>query len=332
MQDTTLDIGRRWSLQSPWLERFYERKCYTLRDALKGQTDDASVSNLLQSAKTQPRMMEFLRRHTLTGDDAKALGEVNRLVVEAALPNTSLRDACWVVETQSPSARFILAAKGKAYQAAKGAAVQITPETYTSKDINADIEYKATAEWDENFLEDAAWPAAQRLIQEAGRAVEEMIATKIKDTLGGISNSDLAGGGPVSLAATMTYANLVDMRSQVEQEDFRPDVTLLHPREANELLKDQAFIDSLQYGEFVDKARGEFARDVLGMRFIKSTIIPAGTVYTLDSRWALGLVIRRDHLTKTYEDARQSLFGVVDSVRIGIDTLRTQAVAKGTGS
>jgi len=307
-------------------KHFLNRRCYTQRSMFE---DVNQLQSILEKASTN-RFIQYWKKHTLQQSDAGAIGEVSRVIVEAALPELVGREMCWVVETTENKVRFPKAKKGKAQARIVGGtgAVEIIPERMEFQDIEADTEIISPAAYTDSYLEDAAWPAVRKATEECGRAVAEKETEIIVEKFDAIPDSELAG--VVTLSNPMTAANLTDIITLVRKEDFKPDKVFMNPAQFGELKKDSNFIDDLRWGESLDKERGEMARMIDGTRIFISTKINQPNVYAIDSRYACGLVIRRDLIIEPFDKRDQLLSGVIASSRIGVGILRTKAIAKGT--
>ncbi|MEM3383855.1 MAG: phage major capsid protein [Nitrososphaerales archaeon] len=306
---------------------FLDRKCYTQKSIME---DNIQLQSILEKASSN-RFVQFWKKHTLQQSDAGAIGELSKVVVEAALPELVGREMCWVVETTESKVRFPRAIKGKAQARIVGGTgqVEIIPERMDFIDIEADTEIIASSAYTDAYLEDAAWPAVRRATEEAGRSVAEKETELIVEKFDSISNSDLAGGAQITLSNPCTMDNLIDIITNVRKEDFIPDKVFMNPAQFGELKKDDTFIDSLKWGELLDKERGEMARMIDGVRIFVSSKINAQKVYAIDSRWACGLVIRRDLIIEPFDKRDQLISGVIASSRIGVRILRSKAVARG---
>ncbi|MGB9660362.1 MAG: phage major capsid protein [Nitrososphaerales archaeon] len=303
---------------------FLNRRCYTQKSIME---DPAQLQSLLEKASSN-KFIQYWKKHTLQQSDAGAIGEVSRVIVEAAYPELIGREMCWIVETTENKVRFPKVKRGKAQARIVGGTgqVEIIPERMEFQDIEADTEIISPIAYTDSYLEDAAWPAVRRATEEAGRCVAEKETELIVEKFDGISDSDLAN--VITLSNPMTASNLTDIITSVRKEDFKPDKVFMNPVQFGELKKDSNFIDDLRWGESLDKERGEMARMIDGTRIFTSTKIT--NVYAIDSRWACGLVIRRDLIIEPFDKRDQLVSGVIASSRIGIGILRTKAVAKGT--
>ena len=317
------------TLDKLWEEfprHFLNRKCYTQKSVME---DPVQLEQLLNKAAGN-KFLQYWKKHTLQQSDAGAIGEVSRTVVEAALPELVGREMCWVVETTEAKVRFPKAVKGKAQARIVGGTgqVEIIPERMDFTDIEANTEIISPAAYTDSYLEDAAWPAVRRATEEAGRAVAQKETELIVAAFDAIAASDLAGGAVVAMSNPMTASNLTDMITNVRAEDYKPDKVFLNPAQFGALKKDANFIDDLRWGEALDKERGEMARMIDGTRIFVSSLITPGKAYAIDSRWACGLVVRRDLVIEPFDKRDQLVSGVIASSRIGYGILRSKAVAR----
>lgn len=301
------------------------RECYGINKI------DPDIEKTLRNLKGN-KFLERVKKHALINDDFTALGETNRIVAEAAIPNLIGRQLVWLVETTKPEEQFPRAITGKAYRVGQGGPTIMTGEDVDSVTIKANIEYQAGMEWTDTYLEDVAWDVLQRETAEIGRSIAEAETEEVYTALDDIAEGDLAGGAAVALGENFGWAQLVDLVNEVKKENFKAKVIAAHPTQIAKLLKDATFIDSLKIGLTDEEKRtGIIGETRLGVKILETTKATAGTVYCIDTDWALGMPLRRDITSTAYDVPRDRLHGVVGSSRFGVGVVRSKAVAKGTG-
>lgn len=305
---------------------FENRKCYAI-DKVDPEVEKDFIRDLRSN-----KLIQTIKKHALINDDFAALGELNRVIAEAAVPNLIGRQLVWLVETTKPDVQFPRAITGKAYRVGQGGPTIITGEDVDSVTIKANIEYQAGQEWTQTYLEDVAWDVLSREIDEIGRSLSEAETEEVYTTLDAIVAADLAGGAAVALGGSFGWTQFVDMVNTVKKENFKPKVMAMHPDQSAKLLKDATFIDSMKIGLTDEEKRtGIIADTRLGVKVLETTKATSGTVYAIDTDWAVGMPLRRDITTIAYDVPRDRLHGATGSLRFGIGMVRTKAVAKGTG-
>ena len=79
-------------------------------------------------------------------------------------------------------------------------------------------------------------------------------------------------------------------------------------------------------------ALGLAPADMTGMKIVVTDLATATKVHILDSKVAGVCLMRRDILTQPYEIPKEMREGVLLSIRYGLGTLRTTAIARITGA
>ena len=267
----------------------------------------------------------------LFSDVLGAVGRIHDMVVEAAYPNLISRDIITVIPTKESVERFVKAKKGRAYVMAESGEVFVVGERYETVDVYTNIEIRSAAEWTEKFLEDATWNVLERQTEALGKAIALKELELVLSLYDAIESSSLAGGTALDGNSTaMDWNKITELHDAVINEDFSPNVLLLHPRQLSQLLRDDKFINAnyKPSGE-LDVRTGNFG-EVLGMRVLSSTKCTNGVVYAMDTTVAAVMLVRRDITTKPYENIIRGSYGVVASERVGMAILQSKAVAKMT--
>ena len=299
---------------------------------------DAEMKGYYEKVINQAEKNRFFKKFLNLGvkeglfsDILGTVGRIHDMVVEAAYPNLISRDIITVIPTKESVERFVKAKKGKAYVMAESGEVFIVGERYETVDIYTNIEIRAAAEWTEKFLEDATWNVMERQTEALGKTIALKELELVLNLYDAIESSSLAGGAILDGNSTaMDWNKITELHDAVINEDFSPNVLLLHPRQLSQLLRDDKFINAnyKPSGEF-DVRTGSFG-EVLGMRVLSSTKCTNGVVYAIDTTVAAVMLVRRDITTKPYEDIIRGTYGVVASERVGMAILQSKAVAKMT--
>ena len=301
---------------------------------MKDPAFEAEVKEMLVRVSRNPFYQRYVKKGIEEGlftDAAQAIGRMHDEVVESAKPRLIGREVIWVRPTKEALERFPKAKKGKAYVMAESGKVYVVGERYDKIDVSTNIVIKASAEWTQEFLEDATWNVMDRQVAECGRSVAENETERVLSLYGAIADADLAGGAVLAGGGTaMDWAKVTSLWDAIVNEDFSPKVLVLHPRQVTQLWRDDKFINSLYWGEGVDVRRGVLAETYLGMRIVSSTKCTNGVAYAIDTDVAAVMLVRRDIQTQDYEDPKNGVYGVVASERIGLGVLQSKGVAKMT--
>jgi len=276
----------------------------------------------------------FLRRamkEALYKDLAGALGGIHEKVIDAATPELIGREMIWVVPTNEALVRFYKAKLAKAFEVGETAPPEV-PEKMTTQDVSATIELACKMTFSRSYIEDAPWAVLQRAGEEAGRAVAQLETEKIIALYGAIAAGDLATGAVLATndGASFAWADVVKLWAGVKKENFVPKILCINPAEAEGLLAQNQFIQSLYYAPEQVIRRGVFA-DIrwLDLRILVSTLITAATKFCIDTDYGAVMLVRRDLTTEPFEDPGNMKTGLIVSERIGLGVLRSKAVAKG---
>jgi len=304
-----------------------------LKEAIEGDPVKYPMGwdGVLQKAKDSPFYNRVLKEG-LFSDMSQALGAVHDRVIKAAKPAAIGRDMIWVVPTTEALVRFFTQSLAKAYVVGE-TAPPVVPERMSYTDIQPTTELACKGEFKQSYLEDANWNVLERQIKESGRSIAQLETEKIIALYTGISADSLAGGGAVSVnsGSSFAWSDVVSLWTTVKKENFTPKVLVINPAEAEGLLNDDKFLHANYYAPESAVREGEIGSiPWLGMKVLQSTLMTAGTCLCIDTDWAAALVVRRDITTVPYEDPGNLTSGVMASERIGLGTLRTAAVAKGT--
>jgi len=289
---------------------------------------------LKEKAASHPffkRYFEVGVKEGLFSDMVGAIGRMHDTLVEAAYPELIGRNIINVRATTEPLERFPLDEKAVAYLYAEGGAARLSGKKYSTVDIQTNTLAESSEEWTREFVEDATWNVMDNMVEKVGRALGEAETQKILDLYGSIANADLAGGAPINGGGVaLNWSGLLKLHNAVRNENWKPDVLVLHETQLHQLLNDDKFIHAqyLPSGE-TDIQRG-VVTSVLGMKVLASTLVPNGTAYAIDTRVAAVMLLRRDVTVEDWEDPKTGKYGVRATTRFGLGVLRSKAVAKMT--
>jgi len=289
---------------------------------------------LREKAQAHPffkRYFEIGVKEGLFSDMVGAIGRMHDTLVEAAYPELIGRNIINVRATTEPLERFPLDEKAIAYLYAEGGATRLGGKKHSTVDIQTNILAESSEEWTREFVEDATWNVMDNMVEKVGRALGEAETQKILDLYNNIANADLAGGAPINGGGVaLSWSGLLKLHNAVRNENWRPDVLVLHETQLHQLLNDDKFIHAqyLPSGE-TDIGRG-VVTSVLGMKVLASTLVPNGTAYAIDTRVAAVMLLRRDVTVEDWEDPKTGKYGVRATTRFGLGVLRSKAVAKMT--
>jgi len=266
-------------------------------------------------------------REGLYSDVAGALGAMHDRIIACAIANAIAREIIAVIPTKNALERFpkefvaYAWVTGEAPPPDTGARMETT-------DIKANLELASRKSWSQSYAEDANWDVLAWQTDGIGRAIAKLETQKVIAAYNGIANASLATGAEITITdGTPTWAQICDLIAAVEREDFHPKVVAMNPHEFGGLRKLTEFTSSL-YNDPGNLRKGVVTHTALDVTFVRSSLITKSLC--IDTEVAAAMLLRRDLITEPYEDPANLKVGVVGSERIGVDILRTKAVARGT--
>jgi hypothetical protein len=302
-----------------------------LKEAVERDPDLDWEQDFVQKARGNAFYQRVLREG-LFSDMSQALGAVQDKVVAAAKRMAVGRDIIWMVPTDQPLTRFYLAKRGAVSRVGETKGLEIG-ERFTKTDIQLTYEYIYDAAFTRSYIEDVPFFVLERAPADGGQLLEEQLTKDIMALYEGVAAGNLAGGAEISAtnAGTLAWADIVKARQVVRREGFNPDVCIVHPDQIADLWSDDKFIHGFYFGEKVDVERGLLGSTYLGLRIVETDLATAAKCHVLDSRVAAACLVRRDIMAQPYEVPNELREGVMVSVRYGLGTLRTTAIARVTG-
>jgi len=290
-------------------------------------------NELTAKAQKSPVFTKLIKEG-LYSDVSGAIGAIQDQVWKVAWANMIGREIIKALPTKNAIEKFPKEIAAVAFEG-EGPALGTGAQTeFTS--IPANIEIKAKKEWTESYVEDAAWNVLQYQIESIGKAIakyelDKVVAAYVAD--------DANDAGTVDVAtAAVTWANICDVIGLVDSQDYHPNVFALHPKLFQDLMKLDQFVSSL-YKDPASMRKGVVYHTTLDMTFISSSRMPftsgganATVGYCIDTEAVGAMIVRRDVMTKPYEDPGRQMYGVYGAERIGIGILRSLAKARIRGT
>lgn len=299
---------------------------------------DGEFKEHMENLRHKTNVHPFLKRYCEVGvreglfsDAVSALGRLHDTLVQAAYPEMIGRNIITVRPTTEAMERFPLDEKAVAYRYAEGVATRLSGKKNSTVDVYTNVLAEASDEWTREFLEDATWNVMDSMVEKVGRALGEEETNTIVALYGAVADADLAGGAPINQGgAAMNWNGLVKLHNAVRGENWRPTVLAVNEVQLHQLLTDDKFIHAqyLPAGQ-TDLEQGTVT-SVLGMRVQASTLVPNGVAYSVDTRVASVMLLRRDITVEDWEDIKDGKYGVRATTRFGVGILRSKAIAKMT--
>ncbi|MGB9672359.1 MAG: hypothetical protein ACPLZY_04355, partial [Candidatus Norongarragalinales archaeon] len=255
---------------------------------------DGEHKQLYEKLKEKAAAHPFFKRYFEVGvkeglfsDIVGAIGRMHDTLVEAAYPELIGRNIINVRNTTEPLERFPLDEKAVAYLYAEGGTTRLSGKKHSTVDIQTNILAESSEEWTREFVEDATWNVMDNMVEKVGRALGEAETQKILDLYNNIANADLAGGAPINGGGVaLNWNGLLKLHNAVRNENWKPDVLVLHETQLHQLLNDDKFIHAQYLPSGQTNIEQGIITSVLGMKVLASTLVPNGTAYAIDTRVA----------------------------------------------
>lgn len=199
----------------------------------------------------------------------------------------------------SPARSLIIGARGTITAAAvtEGSAItkinpSYTPYTITPSKIGVGVEitYETIDAWHYDIIQ--GW------LEEAGYSMAKKIDT---DVLGTIRTSSSVGSVDASTSGVLAYDDVVGGVADIRGNNYNADTLVIHPNQANDLLKDTKFINASAYGGRDPILNGEIGK-FAGLRVLVTTQASDGTALVYDSKKACTVGFKRDLTVRRREE------------------------------
>lgn len=199
----------------------------------------------------------------------------------------------------SPARSLIIGKRGTITAAAvtEGSAItklnpSYTPYTITPSKIGVGVEitYETIDAWHYDIIN--GW------LKEAGYAMAKKIDT---DVLGTIRTTTSVGSVDAGSSGILAYDDVVGGVADIRGNDFNADTLIIHPNQANDLLKDTKFINAAAYGGREPILNGEIGK-FAGLRVLVTTQASDGTALVYDSNKACVVGFKRDLTVRRREE------------------------------
>lgn len=250
------------------------------------------------------------------------------ILKEASIANRVGRQIVDVINLRAGSSLdFVLADKDSMAfrRVAEGSTILVDPESYTKVNVEP-VKYGTQALISMEVQEDANWDIVKRNLRQAGREAgvkeDDIIFTAFKDSTYGFpseTNHDYSSAG-----TEIAIADITGMMKLVEENDYKPNVMVLHPEQVNELRQIDTFVEADKLGSRATFETG-FCGKIFGMDVLVTSTTNASTGFLLDSTEAGVLVVRRPLTMKTYEIPERDSLGAAITFRTEAKVLRPKA-------
>jgi hypothetical protein len=289
---------------------------------------EAGWKDIFEAPAVRNPVYQKALKQGLYSDVAGALGGIQASIVAAAFPNLIARLIVKVIQTGNAIERFPKEYVPVAYETGEAPSPK-TGMRAEMQDIKVNKEIECSQSWSQSYVEDASWNVLATQIAGIGRAIARKELKLVYAMYGGIANASLASGAEKTITdGAPTWAQICDLINAVETEDFRPSIIAMNSHEFGGLRKLTEFTSSLYVDRQSLGARNAVYHTALDVTFVSSSEISKTLAIDIDA--ASVMLLRRDLTSKPYESPAENKFGVHGSERLGLDVLRTKAVARGT--
>jgi hypothetical protein len=304
------------------------RRCYSMLDV-----DSQALSHIPRRAFGS-KLLQLWAKYTLTGSDAGALAEVIRTVFDAAYPKQVWRAMGTWFETREAKIKVPVVPKVRALFDAKGGTTPdvSTPPRYVEIDNDLDADgrrIRARVLWDVSFLNASNWQVVEAYTRSVGEAIMVKATEHVYQLYSSLGSSEIAA--EITYTPPLKTDHLIDLRSAIDGEDLTsssgPYRAFLHPATYNQLLKDDKFVNSLAFGETLDKTTGLQSRTTIGIDFHTTSVVPRGEVLLINPERSLVGAIYQNLIVEVVEPST-TLSGIDAYIHIAAKVLEPKAVAR----
>lgn len=224
---------------------------------------------------------------------------------------------------------FILADKDSLEfrRVAEGALIPIDVEAYTKVSVTPK-KWGTHVMVSREIQEDANWDVIKRNLRQVGREAGVREDFVIFEAFNDSTNGFPSENNRTSAGTELSIADIVNGMYDVEENDYNPNVMVIHPKQVSELRQIDTFVEADKVGSRATFEKG-FVGRIFGMDVVisRSCWFGGSTEYAwiLDTREAGVLVLRRPLTMKTYEIPERDAIGVACTFRAEARAVRPKA-------
>jgi len=227
---------------------------------------------------------------------------IARQVEEAARANLIAMQVCRVNRdlVGSPARSLIVGKRGTitAGTVAEGSEITLVNPTYSPATITP-VKYGVGVEITYDAIEAFQFDLINDWLAEAGYAMAKAIDTDILTEI--MKPSADKGTVTATTSGVLSYDDVVAAVAKVRGNNWSPDVLIIHPDQAEDLLKDTKFINAQAYGSREPILNGEIGQ-FAGLKVLVTTQQTSGSAVVLDSKRAAIVAVKRDLTVRRREE------------------------------
>jgi hypothetical protein len=214
--------------------------------------------------------------------------------------------------------------------------------SYVTVDLSSpESERGAKVTWTRALLEDMTFDVQAEMLEGLGEAVAVKIMQDILTELATVTGGNMPSGAIIDITNPITWKEFLSVVAAVdigvEQVDhtyktYGPsDYVLVSPDIYWQLLDIVQLTNTLYQGSTEPINKG-IMRSALGVTILKMSLLPAGTMYAVNSAKAIALVTRRTLKLEPILFPSWNEYGFIGTVRYGTSTIFDAAIQKATFS
>ena len=207
----------------------------------------------------------------------------------------------------------------------EGATLPVDVEAYTKVSVTP-AKYGAQVIMSSEIREDANWDLVRRNLRRMGTmaGLKEdalIVAAMANGTTGFAATANHAFN---STGTELDIVDIVTAVKRIKENDYYPNVMLIHPTQEAELNQIDTFVEADKVGSRATFEKG-FCGRIFGLDVVTSSSCTENKVYILDSREAGVLVARRPLTMKAYDRPDRDSVAVAVTFREAARVLRSAA-------
>ena len=266
-----------------------------------------------------------LRKHISATEDTDAIAELSAITQQFPQPNFIGRELVAIRRTTEERFKELKTSIGVATEVGKRNSKSIQSKgsrnDYIETEVNRVLECEDS--YDRSAMEDDPMKAQNFLVGiNAGlmKKETEVILDAVKTNRPSGDNHVVKAGND-----TANVDTLITLIERVQSHDYLPNVIAMDVKTAADLKKSSDFKDSTYLrNSGVDYSNGSFAM-FENCTLLQSTLMPANTIYCIDSMSFLLYILRRDSLGQAWHSEKEDMSGYKVSTRFGLALSRQDA-------
>ena len=279
-------------------------------------------------------MQKLAEGHTAATDTSAQINEIHNEAIMYGRTAAFGRSLAKVVTTDQEILKVRLPQEGKAVKTSANT-IELVSKGQRNEfvELRVNKEIVAKESWTQSYIEDSNWDVMQEQVNEMAynlaKLESEIIINGLKDIASGSSHAGkiTKGSDPGEVAAP-TADLLIQLRGKLSSKNRQITHFVMSEDVYTSLLQDDAMQDTNFFGSIINYETGTMGQgQFLGAYLMPTTLMPADTIYAIDSMAALIYALRRDNLIMPFDKPDEQKVGVRISTRYELKTGRADALA-----